>query len=114
MIIDVQIGYNLCCQSVKQQTQKMGEKMKQMQDLHSLEPKQYNEKKVLELMPSTYYSQKISINKKKFINDILEKWPFLFFKNGLINHFNELVGMDISEKLSQVKNETIMAQFAIV
>lgn len=79
-----------------------------MQDLHSLGPK-VCDKKVSELMSSTYYSQRVSINKRLFINDLVQEWPYLFMKNGLINHFDELVSMDIKKKLTQVKNEKITA-----
>lgn len=78
---------------------------KKMQDLYNLGPKHYDEKKVVELMSRTYYSQRVSINQKKYMNDIIEEWPFLFQKHGLLNHFNELVGLNINKKLSQVKSE---------
>lgn len=55
--------------------------------------------KVKLLMKQTYTSQRLLINRQKpmppTINEIKELWPFLFCKDYLLQHFEELMGFQL-------------------
>jgi hypothetical protein len=50
-------------------------------------------------MKLTYTSQRMFINKQKpmpsTVDEIKELWPFLFFKDYLLQHFQELMGFEL-------------------
>lgn len=52
------------------------------------------------LLQATYCSVRREINSGKNINFLLTEWPLLFTEEGFLDHFNELVGLDIESKLA--------------
>lgn len=64
------------------------------------------------LLKQTYNLQRRDINAGNDINTLIEDWPFLFTVDGLLGHFNELVGIDVRKKIDSalfVKGNSIVA-----
>lgn len=60
-----------------------------------------DEEKVNNFMTLTYATQRILINKPSSCEEIFEKWPFLFEREGLDNHFALLMTFSCSSRLSE-------------
>ncbi|XP_039646970.1 uncharacterized protein LOC120552998 [Perca fluviatilis] len=76
-------------------------KRKQMVELFSVEgPRAAERAWVEEYMIKTYASQRYTINANPppGMDEIQEKWPFLFLKRFLCNHFATLTGIDIDAR----------------
>ncbi|XP_033127860.1 uncharacterized protein LOC117125469 [Anneissia japonica] len=68
-------------------------------------------------MKLTYYSQKRDINSGLTIDNLLEDWPVLFKRCGMINHFRQLTNTDIQETMNKTltaKGPRIMAYMKTV
>ncbi|KAJ8034878.1 hypothetical protein HOLleu_21896 [Holothuria leucospilota] len=60
----------------------------------------WDKEEVSKKMQLTYTSQRLTINKGKFsIAEIIEKWPFLSEEDFLLEHFKELVGINLKQEL---------------
>lgn len=55
---------------------------------------------VCKLLEDTYYTIRKDINAKKSVIDLKIEWPLLFTKEGIFQHFNILMDIDIMEKMS--------------
>jgi hypothetical protein len=57
---------------------------------------------VRKAMKQTYASQRIFINVERApISTVCEKWPFLLTFDGLMNHFECLMGIDLIAKMDE-------------
>ncbi|XP_034088406.1 uncharacterized protein LOC117556918 [Gymnodraco acuticeps] len=78
-------------ETVESQQEKK-EKMKNM-----FEEINYNTDDVRTLVQSTYYTQRVYINKGTRIKTLGQEWPFLFREVGMAAHFQELTGVSLME-----------------
>ena len=80
--------------------QSQTEKKEQMKNLfHSGFHTALNEE-CRNLLKLTYCTIRKDINTRKALDFLLTEWPLLFVKEGFLDHFNELVGINILESMS--------------
>ncbi|KAL0993618.1 hypothetical protein UPYG_G00110630 [Umbra pygmaea] len=58
-----------------------------------------NDTKCIEsMMRTTFFTQRKDIISGIETSDLIDEWPYLFERTGMITHFKELTGMDIDDK----------------
>lgn len=57
----------------------------------------YDSEAVRELIKSTYFTQRKEINEGASIQTLSQEWPFLFKEVGMVAHFKELTGVNLTE-----------------
>ncbi|XP_071795879.1 uncharacterized protein [Asterias amurensis] len=90
------------------QTQESQNELKeQLKQLHKSEP-HTKTSEVMDLMGLTYRSQRLAINKPTCVFlDLTEQWPYLFDERFMLEHFKELVGIDVKVKLTNIFEDKV-------
>lgn len=84
---------------VQETTQTQIEKQQGMKLIKESGGTSMNEE-IRKMLHETYFSIRKDINSGRDIHYLIEEWPLLFSKEGLFDHFLELVNINIEEKLS--------------
>lgn len=80
------------------------EKTQEAKKAHMLDLANYknvDKTQIKKLLEDTYYTLRKDINLKKDINYLFKEWPLLFTKEGLLDHFKMLTGVDIQIKVNE-------------
>ena len=57
--------------------------------------------RVAELMETTFETQRRNINMLPAMQKLIKEWPFLFQKRFLLDHFNQLTGIELDARLRE-------------
>ncbi|CAL8236235.1 unnamed protein product [Boreogadus saida] len=57
--------------------------------------------RVAELMEITFETQRRNINMLPAMQELIKEWPFLFQKRFLLDHFNQLTGIELDARLRE-------------
>lgn len=76
-------------------TQSQIEKCLNMKEYNTINGASINEEN-RSMLKATYFSIRKDINSGKNLNFLLTEWSLLFTTKGFLEHFNELVGVNMS------------------
>ena len=96
-------------------TSESKETQKSKQDwlIEEFRKKEQDKKKVLLFMKETYTSQRLLINENTQdnpVSEVKDKWPFLFQKDCMFLHFEQLMGF----KIQEVMNESLERKAKVI
>jgi hypothetical protein len=72
-----------------------------LQKMFEMGPEMWVNDSIDKLMALSYAKQRVFLNDKPIITSITREWPFLFCPRWALQHFKELVGVDLMAVLGQ-------------